>query len=125
LQTNVSSAEFPPKLHYLCIGVKHHANCAICKPVYVRVLIDTGCAKTVISKTFYELLCDRRFVRCANIFKYHIQKTNMSVQACIGKATPIIGLIDLTIIFEDDTANILNCMVVDNLSESFILGNDF
>ena len=104
---------FQPKLHFLDVYILHAH-----KDTHTTALIDSGCAKTAMSKNFYDKLP----------YKPHLQqKTSIQIQTCDGTTHGINGTTTITMAIGKQKAFqvTMEIMVVNNLADDLLLGLDF
>ena len=104
---------FQPKLHFLDIYIYHKD-----KEIHTKALIDSGCAKTAMSKNFYNKLPYKPNLQ---------QKTSIHIQTCDGTTHGINGttIIQMTIGTQKALKVKMEVMIVHNLADDLLLGLDF
>jgi Reverse transcriptase (RNA-dependent DNA polymerase)/RNase H-like domain found in reverse transcriptase/Integrase core domain len=87
---------------------------------HTKALVDTGCAKTAMSLKFFE-----RFEKEAGQ-QLPLTKPNISIVSCTGQATKIHGITTIRLILNEieNYSIITTAMVVDGLSDDFVIGQD-
>jgi len=105
---------FEPRLYYLLITLN-----ATNAKLDVRALVDTGCAKSAMSKsTFLKLRSQNPSLEVFN--------SSAKIQTCDGTSHAITGFVKLTISFKNTSFQLSGqqIMVVEQLSDDFIIGSD-
>jgi len=104
---------FEPRLYYLNIIINTTTN-----SLPVKALIDTGCAKSAMSKNVFQRLNQSNDIPIFN--------STAKIQTCDGTNHAIMGFIDVIISFTDTpfTLDSQKIMIVEKLSDDFILGSD-
>ena len=105
---------FEPRLYYLSILL--NATNAVLK---VNALIDTGCAKSAMSKlTYLKLLSQNKDLP--------LTQSKARIQTCDGTNHTIMGFLQLTIKFQNTSFQLedQHIMVIEQLSDEFIIGSD-
>ena len=105
---------FEPRLYYLTILL--NATNAVLK---VNALIDTGCAKSAMSKiTFLKLSSQNKDLK--------LTQSKARIQTCDGTNHTIMGFLKLTIQFPNTSFQLEDqyIMVIEQLSDDFIIGSD-
>ena len=111
----INTIDRAPKLHYLVLSLLVGKD----NNIHVKALIDTGCAKTAISRTLYDKLSDQT---------KHTMKSNQNIkiQTCDGTQHNILGTVE--IIFEivgTETKFCIKTLIIPQLADDFLLGLDF
>ena len=106
-----------PKLHYLDVFILDKNNWEI---ISSKALIDTGCAKTAISKEFYDNIN-------RNIYTPIVKAPSINIQTCDGTTHPIEGTTDIRIAIGRMKRIVLtiNTLIVQNLADNLLIGLDF
>jgi hypothetical protein len=105
---------FEPKLYYLTIVLTSE------KATYkVNALVDTGCAKSAMSKLTYLKLHNQD----SNL---QPQQSSIKIQTCDGTNHSIMGFVQLNLQFVNSNFCLNNqqIMIVEQLSDEFIIGSD-
>ena len=105
---------FEPRLYYLTILL--NATNAVLK---VNALIDTGCAKSAMSKlTYLKLLSQNKNLQ--------LTQSKARIQTCDGTNHTIMGFVKLIIQFQNTSFQLDDqyIMVIEQLSDDFIIGSD-
>jgi hypothetical protein len=105
---------FEPKLYYLTIVLTSE------KATYkVNALVDTGCAKSAMSKLTYLKLHNQDST-------LQPQQSSIKIQTCDGTNHSIMGFIQLNLQFVNSNFCLHNqqIMIVEQLSDEFIIGSD-
>ena len=120
---NICVPNYRPVLPFahLTIGLPHNAG-----PnkdtlgANLNVLLDTGCSKSTIDYKIYEYL-----MKLYNNSTHYMTKSNAKIMACNKQEQTIKGMVKLRIWLTEDLYQDTTAMVLENLSEDFILGYDF
>jgi len=100
---------FQPKLHFLDVYILHENN-----STHTTALIDSGCAKTAMSKNFYNKLPHKPNLQ---------QNTSINIQTCDGTTHGINGTTTITMVIGKQKAFkvTMEIMVVNNLADDLLL----
>ena len=123
LTKSVSVPNYRPVLPFalLTIGLPHNAGPNMdTLGANLNVLLDTGCSKSTIDYKVYEYL-----MKLYNNNTHNMTKSNAKIMACNKQEQTIKGMVKLRIWLTADLYQDTTAMVLDNLSEDFILGYDF
>jgi len=103
---------FRPKLHYLDVYIEHDGH-----QTHTRALVDSGCAKTVMSFKLYNNMPR----------KPNLKQTNAHIQTCDGTTHGIKGTFKTKLMIgkRQIIEIYIDIMVVDGLADDLLLGLDF
>jgi hypothetical protein len=120
-----SEFNLPPRLLYLPIEVSPEKPTPTRDSPYhpflkINALIDTGCAKTSMSKACYDKLTETLGQQLP------LTKANVSITTCIGTSTQIHGITTVKLTLDMNTKYTLKTtvIVVETLSDPIIIGQD-
>ena len=101
-------------------GLEARRNC-LYKTDYdhhVRMLVDSGCGRTTISKEFYDKI---KFGIIGDTFA----ASNMALESCSGEILKTIGHTHVRMWLADDNFYDIKVLIADGIQHDFVLGADF
>jgi hypothetical protein len=119
----MSDFQTTPSLAYVDLKLSSLDNCSPDKQIEVRALHDSGCAKSVLKTSVFELLLELGHITVNQ------PATKLVLVSCTGEHQAITGLADITLHFADEAgvnmSFALNVIIHPFLSQDFLLGRDF